>query len=215
MNNSQLTDVHRVRVFLGDMRRVCRTHGIKVYLGKGKQVLYRDLSCMGYFDDMHHVPPRYAVATGRPLSVWLPIAVHEFCHVKQWIECVPAWTNQVITPSAYALDLLGEWFDGREMKKEKIAKLIRVAREVERDCEERTVGEIIRRQLPVNHVKYAKQANSYVFSYTAMRETRAWYTRSPRDVPQILKLMPDTILPECAYEDLPKGYLEALRKYCY
>lgn len=215
MNSSQRKRGDRARAYLRDVSQTCKEYGVAMYFGRGRQVLYRDLLCMGYFDDMHHAPPRYAVATGRPLSEWLPIAVHEFCHVKQWIERVPAWTNQVITPSACALDLLGEWFNGREMKKEQIAKLVRVAREVERDCEERTVSEIIRHRLPIDPAKYAKQANSYVFSYTAMSKTRAWYARSPRDIPQILKLMPDEILPERAYEDLPAGYLDALRKYCY
>ena len=204
-----------VQKFMNEVATTCRRHGVEKYLGKGKQVLYRDLLCLGYFDDMHHKPPRLAVATGRPLSEWLPIFVHEFEHTMQWIERAPAWTNQVMSPTSYALDLLGEWFAGREMNNEEVARLIRLAREVERDCEERTVRAIAEYQLPIDSVKYAKQANAYVFSYTAMKETQGWYVRSPRDVPEILELMPKQILQEGAYEKLPAGYVDALQKHCF
>jgi hypothetical protein len=215
MHSSRFEHDDPVQHFLRVVTETCDRHGVEMYLGKGRNVRYKSLRCLGYFDSMESPSPRYAVATGRPLAEWLPIAVHELCHLAQWAEGAPAWIEQVLAPSVYALDLLGEWFAGKHLEDEEITRLIGLAREVERDCEERTLRMIVQYRLPVDLTVYAQQANSYVFYYTAMREMRRWYTRSPREVPEVWKLMPDRILPPPAYEDLPVEYREAFLKYLF
>jgi hypothetical protein len=136
-----------------------------MYLGNEARVLYDGyLPCLGYFDEWYEAGPRYAVAIGTKVSQWLPIAVHEFAHLMQWIEKVPAWTDQSIAPSVCALDRLIEWVRGKEFTESELDFLVRVAQEVERDCEERTVKLIIEHRLPVNLARYTKQANAYIYS---------------------------------------------------
>lgn len=203
------------KTFLDVVKNTCRQHGVRIYFGNGKWVTYTSIRCLGYFDDIHHTPPRLAVATGRPLPEWLPIAVHEFAHLLQWVEDSPVWKDQVISPTAYALDLFNEWMDGKDFSQEHIARLVRVAREVERDCEARTLALIKTHRLPINPVIYAQKANSYIFSYSVMARTRKLYVRVPRHTPELWKLMPKKILPEEAYEHIPEDYFRAFLTHCY
>lgn len=216
MDLSRLAPSGSTRRFVELVSETCRQHGASAYFGRGAHVLYGgSLPCLGYFDEWYKGGPRYAVATGLPISKWLPIAVHEFSHLMQWIEGVPAWTDQSIAPSVCALDRLIEWTRGKELTGEELELLVRVAREVERDCEERTVKTITLHRLPIDPVRYAKQANAYIFYYTAMRKMRKLSVRSTRDAYSIWRRMPDKILPQGAYDELSDEDLRLYAKHVF
>lgn len=205
------SDPH-VHAFADMVKQGCREHGVEVHLGKGKRVRYKSLLCNGYFDSMNTPLPRLAVAVGKPVSEWLPILGHEYCHLEQWAEGAPAWVDQ---EEIYALDLLTEWFEGREFAYDQIASLVTVSREVERDCEARMLQKILTFSLPIDPEEYAQKANSYVFFYTAMQQLRKWYVRAPYEVPEVWKLMPKKLLSAKEYEHLPEAYLQVFQQHLF
>lgn len=209
MDFSRVISNQQTLKFLDIVVGTCKDHSVECYFGKGKRVLYKGMICQGYFVDSPSA--RYAVATGRLLEEWLPIAVHEYAHLLQWTEGAPAWKNQVFPEGDYALDRLVLWCDGKvEYSPATLARLVNVAREVERDCEERVSRLIKKFALPINAREHAQKANSYIYYYSAIAIFRRLSVRSPYEANEVWEMMPKRILPTAAYEKIPKKYLSAL-----
>lgn len=217
MNPARLNLPESIAKFIKVIDTTCRTHEVDIFWGKGKRVRFNHIACNGYFETLNFPSPRFAVATGKPLSEWLPVAAHEFGHLNQWAENAPAWTDQMYSSTEYAFDRLLEWCDGKLLLDERELKqlILQPAREVERDCEKRTLEMIAQFQLPLDPVVYAQKANSYIFFYTAMLDTRKWYVRAPYEVTEIWSSMPKKILSSEKYDKLPDKYLNLVQKYCY
>lgn len=118
--------------------------------------------------------PELAVAIGKPEEEWLGVFIHEACHMEQWIEQSPAWTN-VFVKGREAVDWIDAWLEGKEGLPEPIEELVARARTVELDCERRVVEKIKEYGLPLDVEEYAQKANSYVYFYNHLLRTRQWY----------------------------------------
>ena len=96
----------------------------------------------------------------------IPLLVHEFSHMQQWIENSKVWSY------GKYLDDVDRWLVGDDVKDidEKINKI----QLLELDCERRAVKYILKYSLPINLKIYCQKANAYLFFYTWMRETRTW-----------------------------------------
>jgi hypothetical protein len=159
--------------FVNDLLHQAKERGVNLILSKEPRVhLASGGECGGYFDGEKAT---LAVGCGRPFEEWFPVLIHESCHMDQWIDNAESWTGAYIggTESVTLLDL---WFDRHiELTEEQLWKVVDASREVERDCEERTVEKIIRYGLPFNPQEYAQKGNAYVYSYNMMGLTRKWY----------------------------------------
>ncbi len=215
MSFSGLVLEREVEAFLQFAAEKCNKDGVEIYLGKGKRVRYKDILCNGIFDNLHKPRPRLSVAMGKPVSQWLPIFNHELSHEAQWVEGAEVWKDQEFSDGTYAFDHLLLWCGGKEMEMSEVKRLLRPAREVERDCEARSLLNIERFDLPINPEQYAQKANSYLYFYTAMAHTRKWYKRAPYEVPEVWLLMPKRLLPSEEYDDLPPGYLRAFERHLF
>ena len=204
-----------VRAFMNIIVETCRRLDVEVLLGEGDRVEYDGLYSNGYFGNISPLSVRYAVAVGKPTSLWLPVALHEFCHLEQWAEGAPVWIDQEFSKTMCAFDLVMEWCGGKDLSKEEVIRLVRLARELERDCEERALRKITQFELPLDPLEYTQKANSYLFFYTAMIETKQWYVRAPYEVPEVWTLMPTILLPAGDYDTLPGEYLEAFKKHLF
>lgn len=160
--------------------------GVAVILSPNDHVMAADnIRCSGYFDG--DVPqPVLACSTGGPPDKWVGTLLHEYSHLTQWAEQCPLW-------AAAAGDEWGDWIAGKRVRNIK-AQLI-ASRELEADCERRTIRLIRELGAPVDLERYARCANAYVHFYNTIAETRKWYAkgREPYNNTEVLALCNPTL----------------------
>lgn len=168
---------HSARKFMQRVQQRAQDHGVKVVFSKEARVPYMDdpgMLVSGYFIDR----PRQelAVAMDKPQEQWLGVLVHESCHMDQWIEQAPCWTEVFMPDGREAVDWLNDWTAGSmELSSEDLADVVRRCREVELDCERRAVACIKEFGLPLPIESYIRKANAYVFFYDFIATSRQWY----------------------------------------
>lgn len=202
--------------FVEDLKAKCDANGVKYHFPKTKHVLYpgfESLKVSGYFLDKPE--PALACAMGKPLNAWFEILIHESCHMDQWIEKSAWWLN--LTKDGYDCDKkMDEWLTGSvEYSKNESDYFMLVMQAVEIDCERRSVEKIKSLNLPVNIENYVKKANAYIFSYNIMKETGKWCDIAPYEIPEIIELMPDSILKEEEYEQISDKIKNIYLTKCY
>ena len=73
--------------FLLDVKQTCKDHGIKFKLVNASKVpITKNLKSIGYFDGE-------SLVVSRKHNFWLPVLIHESCHMDQWIEKCKLWNN--------------------------------------------------------------------------------------------------------------------------
>ena len=61
------------------------------------------------------------------------------------------------------------------MNREQLKLYINAGREIEIDCEKRTVEKIKKYDLPLDPIVYTQQSNTYLYWYTMVAKKRSWY----------------------------------------
>ena len=191
-NYGKLTesDITKVKVFIEDLKIYTKENNIKLILSPEKGVQFSEggILCNGYFDD---ITSTLACALGKDVSQWLVILLHESCHMDQWVEKVPEWTENV------GMDNIEKWLNGDDsVNMNNIDNEIRTSIIVEVDCEKRTVEKIKKYGLDsiINIDEYIQKSNAYVLFYLWMRNNRKWYTigKEPYNIPDVVSVMPKT-----------------------
>lgn len=147
--------------------------------------------CNGYFDDVSEV---IAVATSKPIEQWFPTLVHESCHFDQWRYFTKVWSDY--SNNSCSDNKLDDILTGKLVLSENDNKeYFRISRELELDCERRTINKIKEYNLPIDIKKYAKGAASYVLFYNYVEKYKKWYVmgREPYNTESILKEMPESL----------------------
>jgi len=163
--------------------------GVDVIISRAAYVRYpsEKFKCNGYFYAEKDETPVFAFATGKSVKKWFPIFVHEFCHFKQWRECAPVWD------ALDEDDELWEWVESKkELKPRRITQLVNATKNLEHDCERRTLAMIREHDLPIDCERYAKSAAAYVLFYDYLKKHRKWYKmgKEPYRNEKVLKAMP-------------------------
>ena len=198
----------KVLKFMNSCFDELEAHSIKIIVSENSQVNTRDdnkgLNCSGFFED--RPVARLAIATGKPLEEWLPIFAHEFCHFRQYKEQSKYWTDiftEMNGELVEATAIIDRWLDGEiELEQDRLNHLIRIAQQVERDCERRTVDLIKQFDLPIDIKDYSKKANAYTEFYSRLKETRLWYPSggAPYQLESVYSAAPDVAM---SAEDAP------------
>jgi len=162
----------------------------------------------GYFDEEELI---LKVATKKSQEEWLQIFVHEYCHFLQWTE------------GAFAEGPWGDWIDWAEKKKklpkETVQEYARIVREMEADCEQRSMNLIRKFQLPINLKEYGKKANSYILFHNVLAQRAKpndigeWYIRAPYEIPEIMEIMPTRIVKN--RDKTPIKFIELANLHCF
>lgn len=157
------------RPFVNAVKKKCKDHKINLVLSPSKSVVLSEtdeFGCSGFFDDGSR---SLVVACGKPIEQWVPILVHESCHLDQFAED-PNWRSWT---DAYC-GLWG-WLDGEVMlNNAQVQKLIETVIFVEWDCERRSIEKIKKLKLPINISDYCRKANSYLYSYKVMYQYKVF-----------------------------------------
>lgn len=125
--------------------------------------------CLGLFD--FETPILYVCTHGKQQE-WLSTAVHESCHMDQWIEGSKYYKNFIECPYDWC-----EWLDGNiELTRIQSSRAINVLQAMELDCEKRAVKKMVEYNLShvINISEYIKKANDALFTWTMVKDTRKW-----------------------------------------
>lgn len=177
--------------FIFDVRLEIEAAGYSLELIEQEEVSIPNSSgtCSGFFDDKLRL---IRVATSRPLEIWLGVLVHELCHFRQFKEQAPCTLNYTIKGKA-ADEYIDAWFDYKEeLSNEDLLILFGLVKDIELDCEKRSVDLISQYKLPIDVSFYTQMANAYVLSHNLMLRKREFIKRLSK-VPEVRNL-PDYFL---------------------
>ena len=193
----------KVKSFIQVVKDKCIEHNIELQLVNRKKIkIFPKIYVGGYFEDTSRKSGVLACALDS--KEYLNILVHEFSHVEQWIENTPVWKDSV-----YVYDV-DQWLNGKEVRniEDKIDKV----KYMELDCEKRSVKNIIKYDLPLDISTYIKKANSYIFFYEYLKQTRRWC--KPNNAPfnnknkNLWKLCSGKIENKSYYKEIPPRILK-------
>ena len=137
---------------------------------------------------------------------WLPILVHETCHLDQWIEDADKFMEDD------GINIVDEWLSGKDIDAKIILDAINASRYLELDCEKRSVEKIKKYRLPVDVENYIKMSNTYVYFYQWVLENRKWVPEGKSlFVNEIVSLAPKTW--QESYDIVPKNMNDAFNKH--
>ena len=183
--------------FVEDTIAHANANGVTVFLSADRGVLIQEgTEANGFFTDENHAdyPLTLAAACGQSLDSWFPVFVHESSHMDQYFEDSPLWTGNKV--KGYdAWDIVDLWMDGLiELNSDQLKQYVGAARDLELDCEMRSVKKINQYNLPIDVSRYIKTANAYVLFYNIMMITKKWYTlgEEPYNNEAIVEAMPDS-----------------------
>ncbi|MDO8536646.1 MAG: hypothetical protein Q7R94_00145 [bacterium] len=206
----------KVDLFVGHVKERARWNNVDLVFAQESHLQYPGSKSLvnGYFIDKGG-KREFGVAMGKPMDKWLSVLVHESSHMDQWMEDAYCWKERLIPGTGIeALDEIFRWTAKEiELPPEKVSDYIRRARNVELDCEWRTVQKIREFDLPIDLVSYIQGANSYLFFYTVMKVTRAWYIpgKEPYNIPEVWSLAPKHLMPLNDYKEVPVALMEAYK----
>lgn len=181
--------------FIKFVKKECKKNKVRFYNSnkRGLKVNSTGELCNGYFCEDS---PELAVATGKDLNLWFPVLVHEYCHMRQWLENSPLWYGTSVE-GVEAFILIDLWLANKiELSETQKNDIFRLVMRVEADCEKRSIKLIKKLKLPLDIYEYAQKANAYIIFYEAMKSSRSWYVigEEPYNNPKIYKKMPKKII---------------------
>ena len=188
--NLDNSEIDKINKFINDLKTITTKEGVKLLLSPEKGVEYvgGGFICNGYFDSDGKT---LACALGKDISQWLIILLHESCHMDQWLDQVPAWTENL------GMENIDKWLGGDDnVDMNLIDEEIRTSMLVELDCEKRTVEKIKKYNLDsiINIDEYIQKSNAYILFYLWLRKNRRWYTigKEPYNQAIVVSSMPKT-----------------------
>lgn len=191
-----------------------KEYGVSVDLCNTKKVKVEgedDSWSHGYWDDGNNKDLVLKCAVKREPEKWLSVFAHEYCHFLQWKERCDVWhANRKITGAEWS-----EIIHNIPMREKRINHIITTVRNIELDCEKRTVKLFRKFKIPKRFIRdYIKNANIYIFYQTYLLEYRRWYRKTgvpaPYENPHMLKLAKTSFYN--SYDVIPPPILKAFRK---
>lgn len=200
-------DLKNIQTFIYGLKRKAKSLGIELILNSEEKFVFidGDFQASGYFDGQKNKGV-LGVGTNRPINNWLPVLVHESCHMDQWEQNIDLWKNSNDMP----YNIFEDWLIGKRCNKEKAHKCINALRDLEIDCEKRAVKKILKYKLPICIKEYIQKANCYIFFYNRMKKTRKWCVGNLYK-PEILSVI-DSDWYE-SYNEIPKKLDAMFKKY--
>ena len=197
-------DLMNINKFISSLQKQAKKSKIELNITDEKFLVLSDnIHVSGYFlERIKNKPGILEVASGKCIGDWLPILVHESCHMDQWDEK----TDVVKMFDSVDSIILDNWIEGKDYSEKTINKVVNAYIEIELDCEKRSVLKIKKYKLPIDINNYIQKANSYIFFYTYLKSSRKWEF-NPNAYKKAAKTWYDD------YSVIPKEILQAFKKY--
>jgi hypothetical protein len=170
------------------------------------------VQCSGFFSPQEGLH----IAIGKPISQWVTVLAHEYCHLLQWRKSAKVWKDVEFSIGKDSFDsstVIDEWLGGKEFSEEVLDRAFDAIISLELDCERRTALLLKKLKAPIDIEEYTQKANSYVLFYRECRKTRKWYDplSPPYEQKEIWSKMPSTF--QYNIEDVVYPMLDVPRKY--
>lgn len=204
-------DFTNIQRFINNLKKQARASNINLKLDPIKAVDFGD----GHMGSGFFQPPvgrgkgELATATYKNLNDWLSILVHESCHLDQWKEGVKVWKDC----DNLKYNIFDDWLLDKKCNIKIAHECIDKLRELELDCEKRSVEKIKKYKLPIDLNTYIRKANAYVFFYNYIKITRRWSDpkNTPYNNPKIYKKLKNSWYEN--YDEIPPEIMKLYRKY--
>jgi hypothetical protein len=164
----------------------------------------------GYWDGSDSDNLTLACAVGTSIHKWGSVFAHEYCHFVQWKEKSDEWVqyNKYVKGDVY-----NKIFSNTLVNEQKMIQCLDACKQLELDCEKRTVELFKKHKVPIDLKEYIKGANAYIHFYNHARYYREWY--DPFKVPYHLKNLyehaPSSF--RGSYDKIPRRLGYAFKKY--
>lgn len=112
---------------------------------------------------------------------WIPCFAHEFCHFKQWEKKNKYWRQYDPLTTVEYSDII----HNHPIAKERLNLHLDAIRDLEADCERKTVALLKRYNIVMDYETYIKDANIYIFLHNYIKQYRAWIPYNSKAVPEI------------------------------
>ena len=201
-----------IQRLIKDVKEKCEKLGVTLFLSPEKSVvLSENILSGGYFsDETEGETPVLACAMGQSnFEKAIILFIHESCHLDQWSE---REQENSLWSKGDTMGLIDEWLDGEEISDSELDRAFNQSKDIEIDCEKRSVEKIKQYDLPINIEEYIQKANAYILFYNYLRKHRKWSI--PGNPPY-----GDLIYPHAPnywldnYNEIPKELEEAYDKH--
>ena len=162
-----------IKDFLSDLVQLCLKSNVEFKLMNKSKVPVSGLPCNGYFEGGEE-NGALVVASRKPIKEWLPILVHESCHLDQWLEDKEKFMKDD------GVELIDEWLNGKNVNRRRLELAIRASKKLELDCEKRSVKKMKKYNLPIDEKTYIQMANTYIYFYNWVLENRLWVPKNKK-----------------------------------
>lgn len=185
-----------IKRLINIIEKECSINNVELAFEESNGVRFKNsnIICNGYFIDQPK--PVLVVATKKKKRDWILVLLHEYCHMKQWLEKSPAWFNNKLPDNTECSDRLDLWLSGvLNLSDDELERYIQINIELEADCEKRALRLIDEFRLPISKEDYAKKANSYILFYHIVKKYRRWYSlgKEPYFIESVWSKMPETM----------------------
>lgn len=199
--------------FLTDCLINLESNNVKVLLTKEPKV-YVDFDktyTKGFWDDASDPKnPTLSCSVYGPEEDWISIFAHEYCHFLQWIDKPKVWYAY----SRLNSDVLSDCINNKPIKHSKLEYYLNTTRDIELDCEKRTVKLLSEYKLPLDLKKYIKGANIYIFYHNYLKISRKWHGKEqipPHENKHLLNIVDSKFYSN--YNYIPNDLLVAFINY--
>ena len=190
--------------FIKFVKNHLKEYDIKLVITKGYNIYDGGNACGGYFNESDKI----LKVSGKAYR-WFEILCHEYCHFLQFVE-----DSQFNVNFNEKTDNWDEWLAGEvELPQRHIHNKYMAMRNIEIDCEKRTVELIKKYGLPINIKRYIQRANAYLFFLAYVKKHRKWVNKVETGDKRFVKLVPKRFMNNFNdYNRMPKGFEELINK---
>lgn len=180
----KLQNVHK---FIEDLKKKCKTYGVKLVLHDAKHIIDEDRKFGGWFDAQNK--ELHCAFPSKIQKKYVELLIHESCHMDQWIQNTKYWA---IEREHNSLDEVWKLLSNQKIKR--LAFHLKNVQLMEAECEEMSIRKILEYDININTESYARKANSYLLFYCLIPLTNTWTDYPPYKFPQIWRQMSNKIL---------------------
>lgn len=199
--------------FFTDCLIQLKSYDVEVELTTNKKVFvdFDKTYTKGFFDDSTNPrKPLLSCSVQGNLEDWITVFAHEYCHFLQWKEKRKIWYKYAKLDA----EILHKCVSNKPVKKDTLEKYLNCVRDMELDCEKKTIKLLKKYKLPIDYDKYVKGANVYVHYYNYLKIARKWHGKNQIPPYQIKEII-DAVKPEFydSYDEIPQNLLDLFLKY--
>jgi hypothetical protein len=182
--------------FMGKAIKEMLESGVSVVFNKRKRYSKNNVS--NTFDSWSKVPVLTVQNYNNNWETNFENFIHEYCHFLQWKEKSNIYRDGLI--NLWLLDLYCEGKNAAFTEDQLWA-----IQELELDCEKRVLGLNKKFKLGIDHDRYIRETNAYIYSYRYSMEMKVFLTKVDYSDPKISGLFKPILLTknECQL-DMPE-----------